>query len=562
MKHLSPRQSLCIGPIAKLAFLLASVAIILFARGRRNTTDKTGALEQQLNELLAENRQLREQLQRKERQEKLVVEERNLLRTLIDIFPDLIYAKDSNSRFIVVNRAMLKRSGLSDFHELIGKTDADIFPGETAEQYQADDQEVMQSGKMLIGKEEIGQVLDGEPNWIMTTKVPLRNAAGEIIGTVGISRDITERKQTEIELWQAHTALEGERARLLTIMDALTEGVVGMIYDEKGQPSRHYANRAFEELMGYTADEWNVTLLKRLKASETETNQTVNSFMNALETSGLWQAEMLLARRDGSEFDASVIANRVSDADGKMIGVVTVIRDISQKKQLDEQRSRLVANASHELRTPITNLLTRLYLLRRQPERAAEHMQILEKVSLRMRNLVEDLLEYSRLERGVIPLKPRSLDLTALVDDVINIQEAEADKKAIRITCHKPDEPIWIHADPDRITQVFTNLITNAINYTPKNGAIEVAFKIESDQVNVPLVAVSVRDTGIGIPPNLLPYIFEPFYRASEDINGTGLGLSITREIVRMHDGTIGVESVPGVGSTFTVRLSLADAPV
>jgi PAS domain S-box-containing protein len=553
-----------INSLARFALLTACLGLILFARVRKGSSGKEyDRLQRRLNELTRENQQLREQILEHEQTEKQIVGERNLLRTLIDIFPDLIYAKDRESRFILVNRAMLKRSGLSEFHQLLGKTDLDLFPPETAEQYHADDREVMQTGEMLVGKEEAAQPFDGEPVWMMTTKVPLQDAADEIVGTMGISRDITERKQAEIALQEAHAELERERAQILTIMDAMTEGVVGVIFDEHRIPVRRYVNRAFTELMGFNADEWDVNRLRRAKATESEITNVVQSYTEAMEDTGLWQAELRLMRQDGTEFEAAVTANRVNDPDGKMIGVVTVIRDISQEKMLDEKRSRFVANASHELRTPITNLLTRLYLLKRQPERMTEHVQVLENVSTRMRNLVEDLLEYSRFERGVIPLKPRVLDLCLIVTDVIQIQEEEAAKKQVRIAHPAHPESVRVMADPERITQVFTNLITNAINYTPESGLVEVDIKIEKKaEFKNPVVAVSVRDTGIGIAPELLPHIFEPFYRGSEHTKGTGLGLSITREIVRMHGGSISVESIQGAGSTFTVRLTLVDVMV
>jgi signal transduction histidine kinase len=143
-----------------------------------------------------------------------------------------------------------------------------------------------------------------------------------------------------------------------------------------------------------------------------------------------------------------------------------------------------------------------------------------------------------------------------LVGDVIRVQEAEANRKGVRLTCELPTQPIQVCADPDRMIQVITNLVTNAISYTPEAGRAVVRLLAEQRDGKNQAV-IQVEDTGLGIAPEHLTRIFEPFFRVEGSVNGSGLGLTITKEIVELHGGTITVESTLGAGSRFTIWLPL-----
>ena len=355
--------------------------------------------------------------------------------------------------------------------------------------------------------------------------------------------------------------LERQHAQLQSILDSMHEGVVGIMFGPDGRPQTHLMNRVMASLTGYEPEEWDINLLRSKDTTVAQAAEVIKGYQRAIEKVGFWQRDFKVRRKDGSEFDSELTATRVNDLDGKMIGMVIVMRDVSQEKILQEQRSRFVANASHELRTPITNVLTRLYLLRKQPERLPEHLEILENVAGRMRDLVEALLEHSRFERGVIPLRQEEIDLRLPIIDVIRVQQAEADAKQIQLSYKVPESPLMALFDRGRMIQVFTNLITNAINYTPNGGEVHIDCRSEVDEESgAAIVVVRVQDSGIGIKPDLLLNIFRPFYRGNEHTNGTGLGLSIAKEIVEMHGGRISVESEVGNGSCFTVRLALIDS--
>ncbi len=350
--------------------------------------------------------------------------------------------------------------------------------------------------------------------------------------------------------------LVNERAQLQAILDAMTEGVFGVLFGEK--PIR-YANRSFQQLTGYNSDNWSFDLLKPQSLDEpSDFILKLDDIYNSLTSGMVWQGRGPVRRKDGKVFDAHVILTRIDNQDGSPVGTVTILRDVSQESALEKQKSLFVANASHELRTPITNFMTRLYLIRKQPEALETHLQILDEVARRMRTLVEDLLDHSRFERGVIPLDPKLMDVRVLVSQVVNLQIPEAEKKHIELIATLPEGSLMSMVDPERMIQVITNLTINAIHYTPEGGQVSVVVgTVVSDQ-GKERIHISIQDTGIGVPAALMPNLFKPFFRVSEKTKGTGLGLSIARDIVRAHDGDIMVESISGAGSRFTVDIPAA----
>lgn len=359
--------------------------------------------------------------------------------------------------------------------------------------------------------------------------------------------------QMEQRVRERTAELQFERNRLQVLLDATGEGI---IYTEGLRIQ--YVNPALCHMTGYTADELigrSVAIFRRTDSPPEEVKRLI-AIREALRRDELWRDEFRLRAKDGREFDAGLTISLIGAPDERLLRAVTVMRDISQEKELYAQKARFVAHASHELRTPLTNLLTRLYLLRRKPEYLDEHLAVLEEVSGRMRLLVEDLLDLSRFERGTIVLRPEVLSVQDLLASVVNVQQHEAARKQIGITLSLPDRPLTVYADRERLIQVVTNLVTNAIHYTPVGGQVCVsAFAEVCDGGGC--VGLSVEDTGIGIEAKHLPHLFQPFYRVTTGKEGTGLGLTIAKEIVDLHGGIIEVESAPGKGSRFTVRLPL-----
>jgi PAS domain S-box-containing protein len=387
----------------------------------------------------------------------------------------------------------------------------------------------------------------------------LQTFAGQVAIAVRNARLYDQvRRNAEVlaQQVQERTAeLELERQRLSVILDSTADG----IYTTEGRVIR-YANPAFCAMLGYEADELigqHVDILAPNGTANAQRDEPV--IREALRQGGVWRGERPLRRKDGSTLEGGLTVSGIQLAMPGAARLVVLVRDISREKALQLQQSNLVAYASHELRTPITNLKTRLYLLRRRPELLDEHVEILEEVTDRMRRLVEDLLDLTRMERGVTVLQRRVTDVVALVQGIYRLQLPEADRKALHFGVSLPDTPIYADIDPERITQVITNLITNALNYTPAGGTVRLSVVPSPAQDQA---FVRVMDSGVGIGPDDLPFIFQPFYRVVSAVEGAGLGLSIAREIVELHGGAITVKSRLGQGSTFSVRLPVVAAPV
>jgi PAS domain S-box-containing protein len=429
-----------------------------------------------------------------------------------------------------------------------------------------------------------------EEAWIRSTvKAPIRRE-GEIIGVLHLDsttpgffdQDDAQRLQAfadqaaiairnaqlydEIQL-HAHdleervrartVEVEAQRAQLQAILDAMGEGVVYTIGNKA-----IYVNQAFVDLLKFDASEmlFDTENVYRHMTSGIKNydDQVGGAMRKAFARGKSWRGELRLRCKDDVEFDAALTITQVRHAGANdEDGTVTIFRDISQEKALQAQKDRFIANASHELRTPLANIKTRLYLVRRQPEKLDLHLQVLERVTDSMTDLIENLLDVSRFERGIISLTPRPVILQDLIREVITIQQPEAEGKNITMSAALPENPLVVSADSQRLTQVVTNLLTNALNYTPMGGQVVVELDEEPGEETQQAV-IRVRDTGVGIPDEAKSQVFEPFFRTNETAStGTGLGLTIAQEIIERHGGTIEVESEVGKGSTFIVKLDL-----
>jgi PAS domain S-box-containing protein len=262
-----------------------------------------------------------------------------------------------------------------------------------------------------------------------------------------------------------------------------------------------------------------------------------------------------LVTRDGRRVPVAVSSAPILDPRGEVMGGVDVVRDVSREREIDEVKSSLISTVSHELRTPLTLIhgFAELLVLRDMPveRRRAAAEEILE-ASRRLARLIDDLLSVSRMESGRLVLDPRPLDLGGLVERTLSPFRAMAARHSIRSEIPAGLPVIW--GDPDKVEQILTNLVGNAIKYSPAGGEVVVSVSCEDDEVRV-----SVRDQGIGMSPRDMGQLFEKFYRVDRDevrrAGGTGLGLYITKRLVEMHGGRIWAESWTGSGSEFSFTL-------
>lgn len=241
----------------------------------------------------------------------------------------------------------------------------------------------------------------------------------------------------------------------------------------------------------------------------------------------------------------------------QMLGAVLLLQDVTKLKTLDRLKSEFVITASHELRTPLTSIAMSISLLVESAHsKLSENEQALlyaaQEDAQRLRALVNDLLDLSKIESGRMEMAFEPVGVSLLIERAITALAAQAEEKGLDLSQQLPAELPPVKADPNKITWVLTNLIANAIRYTDKGGSIEVSAKLAGD-----FVYVAVSDEGAGIPLAYQSKIFDKFVQVKSDnaVGGSGLGLAICKEIVKAHGGTIWVQSTPGQGSTFTFTL-------
>jgi two-component system phosphate regulon sensor histidine kinase PhoR len=251
----------------------------------------------------------------------------------------------------------------------------------------------------------------------------------------------------------------------------------------------------------------------------------------------------------------SLLRNNISE------GCVLVFHDITELRRLEKIRQDFVANVSHELRTPMSSIKgyaeTLLQGALEDKANARDFINIIHQDSNRLANLIDDLLDLSRIESGKMELVVIPLEIEPIVQRIIGVLEQPAREKSLMITCDFPDALPRVLTEDKRLSQVFLNLLDNAIKYTPAGGRIKIILSVKEK-----FLQVDIADTGIGIPAEDIPRIFERFYRVdkarSRELGGTGLGLSIVKNIVSAHGGEVWVDSEYGKGSTFSFTIPLA----
>jgi len=258
----------------------------------------------------------------------------------------------------------------------------------------------------------------------------------------------------------------------------------------------------------------------------------------------------------------TVNAGAIVGTDGRVQGAIMVFHDVTRLRRLERAREEFVANVSHELRTPLSHIKgyveTLLAGAKDDPAHATRFLEAIARNAARLELLIQDLLAISELESGRMQLRMEPVPLRQFVDDVFSSFRDRAVARGVKLVNATPE--LVVRADPERLQQVFANLLDNAIKYGRENGTVTVHARLLPDQV----IEVSVQDDGPGIPTEALERIFERFYRVdkarSRAHGGTGLGLAIVKHIVQAHGGMVWAESVPGKGATFYFTLPQATA--
>ncbi len=360
------------------------------------------------------------------------------------------------------------------------------------------------------------------------------------------------KREAEARAERDEVALAEARSRQHAVFNSMVEGLI--LLDQAGRI--RLVNLALEKLFGLTRDIRGQTVLEAFRWQPlhelVERARAEGQVLNhELELGGL--------ERRFLQVNATVFP----DQQGRPVGVILVIHDLTRLKQLERTRTEFVANVSHELRTPLSMIKgyveTLLDGAKDDAQVAHRFLQTIRKHADRLNYLIEDLLTIPHLESGQTALNLERIDLRSLVDEVCEDLEARASEKAMTLENDVPDG-LAVRADAERIQQVLFNLVDNAIKYGRPQGRVRIsAVRLDPGG----MLEVAVADDGPGIPPEALHRIFERFYRVergrSREQGGTGLGLSIVKHIIQSHGGEVRAESRPGEGATF--RFTLAAAP-
>jgi PAS domain S-box-containing protein len=430
----------------------------------------------------------------------------------------------------------------------------------------------IRAGDRIDHYETVRRRKDGTLVDISLTVSPIRGPDGRIVGASKIARDISGRKQSELA-----------QARLAAIIESADDAIITKTL--KGVITSW--NIGAERIFGYTPEEavgQPVTML----IPEDRIDEEPGILSRLVRGERIDHYETVRRRKDGTLVDISLTVSPIRGPDGRVIGASKVARDISDRKLAERERERLLENerharreaeearreaeeasrlkdeflatVSHELRTPLTAILGWAHMLRTGQLGGPEAYGVYETIERNARaqaQLVDDLLDVSRIITGKLRLDVRTVDPASFIDSAVESIRPAAEGKGLRLNKQVEPGAAFVAGDPVRLQQVVWNLLSNAVRFTPRGGSVEVRMTRDGAHVEI-----SVEDNGAGISPGFLPHVFDRFRQADGRITrqhgGLGLGLSIVRHLVELHGGTVRASSPgEGQGATFTVSLPL-----
>lgn len=490
---------------------------------------------------------------KRKKAEEDIINSRNLLQRIIDLLPIRIFWKDNNLNFLGCNKIFAEDAGKERSADLIGKDDFQMNWKEQAEIYRQDDLNVINSGIPKLNYEEIQTTPEGEKIWLNTSKVPLTNFQGTIIGILGSYESITKRKNAEKELRDSE-----EKYR--SLVENMGEGVG--ITDENERFI--FVNPAGEKIFGVAKGGLNSLGLENFTKKEKFKNLTDRTKERLKGKNEVYELEIHLM--DGSKKDILVTATPRFD-DNVFKGTFGIFSDITEQKiavqeiikakEKAEEMSRLkmnfLANMSHEIRTPLNGILGFADILKSELK-DPEHLKFADRINKSGYRLMETLdliLSFAKLEAEKQDVFYSNVNLKDVIDEILKSFEAVANGKNLFLRLIENEKNMVSYLDERFLRQIMNNLLNNAIKYTITGGITVTLSKINSNLI------IKVLDTGIGIAKEYQGIIFDEFRQESEghgrNFQGTGLGLSITKRFVELLNGTIEVNSDVGIGSTFTL---------
>jgi len=478
------------------------------------------------------------------------------LRTLIQAIPDLIWLKDVNGIYLTCNKKFESFFGAAE-DQILGKTDYDFVDQKLADFFRKNDLKAIEAGKPTSNEEWIVFASDGHSALLETIKTPMFDSNGAIIGVLGIGRDITDRNQAEERLRQSEQ-------KYRTLIESMADGVY------RSTPEGRFveANPALVKILGYDNLE---DLMKIDIKSELYFKPEDRESMVLLENPEELDVYPLI-KKDGSTVWVEDHGWYVNDENGTILFHEGVLRDVTERKmaemqllkfseelqELNATKDKFFSIIAHDLKSPFNSVIGLSEIIKND----AKHLDIatieqyagmIHTTSTNTFRLLENLLEWARIQRSQIVIRPVSIILKNVASDVVEILVDKANSKMIAVINYIPDNLIIV-ADEEMLKTILRNLISNALKFTPLKGKIEIsAVKLQHE------VEITVKDNGIGIQPDELKKIFKIgsniSKRGTQNEKGTGLGLILCKEFVEKMGGKIWVESTVGIGSRFIFTL-------
>jgi PAS domain S-box-containing protein len=471
--------------------------------------------------------------------------------SLIKNAPDPVFVSDLEGKIHQANDAVFALLGFRP-DELIEQSLSRIISPEETSEFMVALREVVERGvtrnARLHPRSASGDVIPTTLN-----ASALRDAEGRVIGAIGILRDMRE--------------LDKARAYAESLIKNAPDPV--FVSDLEGKILQ--ANDAVSHLLGFRQDEVVEQSVSRFLGAD-ETREFVAALREVVEHGVSRNVPLHPGSASGEVISTTLNASALRDADGDVIGAIGILRDMRAYEQVlqdledsrrelrnaDQAKDRFLAVVSHELRTPLTAMLGWVRLLTTgmlDDATSARALPVIERNTKLLAQLIDDLLDVSRIVAGKLTLEVGPVDLVAVIESAIEAVQGLADAKSIGLKAVLDPSAGSIAGDPGRLQQVVWNLLANAIKFTPSRGRIDLRLERAGAQARL-----TVRDTGQGISPELLPHIFDRF-RQDERMRrhgGLGLGLAIVRHIVELHNGTVRAESDgEGRGATLVVELPL-----
>jgi PAS domain S-box-containing protein len=469
-------------------------------------------------------------------------------RTIVRTANEGIWLVDTQAQTVYINERMASMLGYTAT-EMAGRSFPEfIFPEDQSSTHERIESNLQGNFEQFDFR---FRRKDGSSLYTLASTNPVRDGRGGIVGALGMYTDLTERKQAEEALLTSE-----EQLRL-----ALEAGKIGVWDWDVQHDTLTWSERVYE-LHGVSKDSFTVTVENFISLVHPEDKAWVQEAIEkALTANAPFNIDLRIVTPQGVTRWLTTSASVTYDKAGKPIRMLGATSDITEQKELEQRKDEFIGMASHELKTPITTLKARTQLLKRRLEKQglSEAVQALAKMEMqidRLTRLVADLLDISKIQAGRLDYAEERIALDAFLYDIV---ETAQQMSATHTLCIHGASDAYVIGDSDRLEQVFLNLISNAIKYSPLADKVDIHIETTRDTVTV-----KVQDYGVGIPTEHQSKIFDRFYRAYDEKNktfpGLGMGLYISAEIVKRHGGEISVDSMEGEGTIFAVSLPVAPA--